>query len=348
MLARSPSIQNEEVHSVLAEASSRLKVLREQDAATRALFVFDDDLAVVEIRHHAGVLKSAGFFGKFSGEFRVIKKTWTARFKGTELPAYDRLADMLVELAKHIEARQSLEKDTRLRAICAHRFFGLDTNIDCLLAANRLAAQIRAAFAGQAELERSIRRLLLEGEIDTLDDIRMLVTDPRLVRLRETVARINNQDASLDKWANALENHAVQAENIYNALIGFRLQATVTPNQAANLPAILNTLQELETELVESAVVQLFAESWKGPATDITHIRATLESADALRSAGLAEPLRDLLASGADPVSVAVERIRNAAAKLAQATAEAQQAVCTVVESVHLDSYQRSRTCADF
>jgi hypothetical protein len=154
--------------------------LREQDAATRALFVFDDDLAVVEIRRHAGVLKSAGFFGKISGEFRVIKKTWTARFKGTQLPAYDRLADMLVELANHVEARKSLEKDARLRAICAHRFFGLDTNIDCLLAANRLAAHIRSAFTGQAEPERSIRRLLLEGEIDTLDDIRMLATDARL------------------------------------------------------------------------------------------------------------------------------------------------------------------------
>ena len=139
------------------------------------------------------------------------------------------------QLANHVEARKSLEKDARLRAICAHRFFGLDTNIDCLLAANRLAAQIRSAFTGQAEPERSIRRLLLEGEIDTLDDIRMLATDARLVRLRETVARISNQDASLDKWANALESHAVQAEDIYNALIGFRLQATVTPNQAANL-----------------------------------------------------------------------------------------------------------------
>ena len=310
--------------------------MREQDAATRALFVLDDDLAVVEIRHHAGVLKSAGFFGKFSGEFRVIKKTWTARFKGAELPAYDRLADMLVELASHVEARQSLEKDTRLRAICAHRFFGLDTNIDCLLAANRLAAQIRSAFAGQAEPERSIRRLLLEGEIDTVDDIRMLATDPRLVHLRDTVARINNQDASLDKWASALESHAVQAEGIYNALMGFRLQATVTPNQAANLTAILSTLQELETELAESAGVQLLAESWKGPATDITHIRATLEFADALRSAGLAEPLLDLLASGADPVNVAVERIRSTAAKLAQAIAEAQQAVRAVLESVIL------------
>ena len=336
LLARSPSILTEEVHSVLADASSRLKDLREQDAATRALFVLDDDLAVVEIRHHAGVLKSAGFFGKFSGEFRVIKRTWTARFRGAKLPAYDRLAEMLVELANHVEARQSLEKDTRLRAICAHRFFGLDTNIDCLLAANRLAAQVRSAFAGQAEPERSIRRLLLEGEIDTLDDIRMLATDPRLVRLRETVARINNQDASLDKWASALESHAVQAEGIYNDLMSFRLQATVTPNQAANLTAILSTLQELETELTESAGVQLLANSWKGPATDITHIRATLESADALRSAGLAEPLLDLLASGADPVNVAVERIRTAAVRLAQAIAEAQQALRMVVESVIL------------
>ena len=348
LLARSPSILNEEVHSVLADASSRLKDLREQDSATRALFVLDDDLAVVEIRHHAGVLKSAGFFGKFSGEFRVIKKTWTARFRGAELPAYDRLADMLVELANHVEARRSLEKDTRLRAICAHRFFGLDTNIDCLLAANRFGAQIRSAFAGQAEPERSIRRLLLEGEIDALDDVKMLATDPRLVRLRETVARINNQDASLDKWASALESHAVEAEGIYSALMGFRLQATVTPNQAANLTAILSTRQELETELTESAGVQLLANSWKGPATDITHIRATLEFADALRSAGLAEPLLDLLASGADPVNVAVERIRTAAVRLAQAIAEAQQALRMVVESVDPNSDRGRRTCADF
>ncbi len=171
LLARSAAVLDEQVHSVLAEAKNRLKELRERDAATRALFVMDDDLTVVEIRRHAVVLRTAGFFGKFSGEFRIIRKTWTARFKGAELPADDRLVGMLVELANHVEARQSLEKDARLKAICGSRFFGLDTNIDCLLAANRLGAQIRSAFPGQAEPERSIRQLLLEGQADTLDDI---------------------------------------------------------------------------------------------------------------------------------------------------------------------------------
>jgi hypothetical protein len=124
------------------------------------------------VRRHAIALRTAGFFGQFSGEFRTIRKTWAARFKGVEPPSDDSLTGMLVELANHVEARQSLEKDARLRAICGSGFFGLNTDIDCLLAANRLGLQIRPAFPGQAEPERSIRELLLEGQVHRVDAIK--------------------------------------------------------------------------------------------------------------------------------------------------------------------------------
>ncbi len=61
----------------------------------------------------------------------------------------------------------------------------------------------------------------------------MLATDMRVARLREAVTRINDEDASLDKWVHALESNAIQAETVHAALIASGFHPTVTPNQAA-------------------------------------------------------------------------------------------------------------------
>ena len=120
----------------------------------------DASISLIEIRRHAGVLRTTGFFGRLGGEFKSAKKLATAMLKGGEAVAETRLAEMLIELAEHLEERQAFEGDQSLRAVCAHRFAGIDTDLEALLAANRFAADVRSAFAGISEPERTIRRFL--------------------------------------------------------------------------------------------------------------------------------------------------------------------------------------------
>ena len=62
LLARSPSVVDEAARPVLDKAHVRLQALRERHAALRECFVVDASISLIEIRRHAGVLRTTGFF----------------------------------------------------------------------------------------------------------------------------------------------------------------------------------------------------------------------------------------------------------------------------------------------
>lgn len=335
LLSRIPSILDEAAHPILDKAKAKLAALREQDTVQRERFVIDASLSIVEIRKNAGTLKSTGLFGKRGGEFKAARKTCFAILKGDAAGGERRLAEMLIELADHLEAKQSFENDITLRTICAHRFYGLDTDIDALIAANQLATRVRAAFAGMSEPERSLRRFLIEADIEVLDAVKALADDPRLVDLRKAIATIDDQDASLDDLGARLEGIAVQAEAVHAALIGFGLRKDKTPNQAAALAGIHRRLRELDAALADGSSAALIgADIWKGALTDTGPIRAGIEVAEAIRAAGPQAALLDLFRRGPEPAGVAIVKAREAGIALQSATTAAVFALRAVLDRV--------------
>jgi very-short-patch-repair endonuclease len=348
LLARIPTALEEEAHQVLVAARDQLVGLRAQDALIRKQFVIDANLTAVEIRRHARILRSTGFFGKLSGDFKLARQTCAALLRSAKVPEAGVFADLLAGLADQLEACQSFERDARLRSVCAHRFFGLDTDVDALLAANRFAAQVRSAFSGFGEPERSIRRLLLEADVDTLDGAKSLMSDPLLSQLRKIVASMTDQDARLDEMACAIEKAAAQADGVCRSLAGLGFRMEVTPNQIAQTPAATHAMQKLEAALADGPGAQILDAAWKGPATDIRAIQATLESANALRSGDLAGPFLAFLVASAEPAAVLIERARNAATELGQAAADTHQAVQAFAKRVMIENTEEGEAARCF
>ncbi|MBF0182186.1 MAG: DUF4011 domain-containing protein [Magnetococcales bacterium] len=220
ILWRLPSVVEETACGVLERAQTRIARLRTKDAELRECLVFDASVAVVDLRHHAGVLKTTGIFGKWFGrEFRTAKKTALVIIKSSETYTTVKMAGMLIELAEHLAALQAFENDQPLRAVCQHRFMGLDTDIEALLAANRFSAEVRTTFAGLDDVESSVRSFLLHAEIESLDGLMALASDKRLNDLQVAINEATDQDMDLAERCMGLERFAREADALRETLL---------------------------------------------------------------------------------------------------------------------------------
>lgn len=316
LLARMPSVVDELAKSTLEKAASRLADLRQRDEALRERFVIDATLSVIDIRRHAGVLKSTGMLGKFGSEFKAAKRTFMAMFKGNEAFAERKMAEMLIELADHLEARQGFESDQSLRAVCAHRFMGIETDLDALAAANAFAAKARAAFPGMNDLERTIRQFLLEADVETIGGLVALASDDRFADLRQAVREASDADVDLIDRAGALERTANEAEAIRDTLLGLGFRPDSTPTQAGELADILARLDALDAALAADNGAELLGTDWRGPDTDPEPIRAALRFVQALRAAAPEEAVVLAIAHQPDAID-AIRTVRSLGADVA-------------------------------
>ncbi|GAN81990.1 hypothetical protein Aam_135_010 [Acidocella aminolytica 101 = DSM 11237] len=282
LLGRIPSVVEETSHVALERAHGRLSHLRAKDAELRERFVFDASLSVIDLRRHAGVLKTTGTLGKFGGEFKTAKKTALAMLKGSEKYTEARLAELLIEIAEHLEARQAFDGDQALRAICQHRFVGLETDIGSLLAANRFATDVRSVFAGLGDAETAIRRFLLHSDVESLDGLKAMAADDHFGELRQLASDATHLDVDLAERCSALERLGLEADVLCNAFSAGGVRADATPTQAEGVMSILARIEEIDTRLVTSKGPALLGTAWHGGETDSAALEAALRSANAL------------------------------------------------------------------
>ncbi|MDR3505122.1 MAG: DUF4011 domain-containing protein [Acidocella sp.] len=284
LLGRIPSVVEETSHVVLERAHGRLSHLRAKDTELRERFVFDASVSVIDLRRHAGVLKTTGTLGKFGGEFKTAKKTALAILKGSEKFAEGRIAELLIEMAEHLEARQAFDGDQALRAICQHRFVGLETDIESLLAANRFSTDVRSTFAGLGDAETAIRRFLLHGDVESLDGLKAIAADDRFAELRQLVSDATHLDADLAERCSALERLGLEADALCDTLSAGGLRADATPAQADGVTSILARIEEVDTRLVVSQGPAVLGKAWRGGEIDPAALEAALRCASALRA----------------------------------------------------------------
>ena len=161
-----------------------------------------------------------------------------------------------------------------LRAVCAHRFAGIDTDLETLLAANRFAADVRSAFAGISEPERTIRRFLLEADIETLDGLMALASDGRFAELRQAVSAAPDLDADLIEHSALLKRTANEVDAIRLGFVAAGFRTDITPAQAGELSRIVAHLAEIDAELTSGRGAEFLGPAWAGPATDSASICA--------------------------------------------------------------------------
>lgn len=336
LLGRLPSVVEESACAVLERAQFRIAELRTKDSELRNRFVFDASISVLELRRYAGVLKTTRLFGRLSGEFKVAKKTTVAMLKGSETFAEATMADMLIELADHLEARQAFEDDRSLRAVCQHRFVGLDTDVDALIAANRFSAEVRSLFAGLGDAEIAVRRFLLQGEIESLDALKSLAADDRFTDLTAAIDGASDPDMDLRERCVALERLGQEAKALCEALLAAGLRADTTPAHAEELARLVAQIEQLDAKLAASQGPAVLGDAWEGVDTDPAPIRAALRFTTALSAH--CEDVSVIAAIAAQPkVSETVHRLRALGSALETGASNALDHLSALLERVAED-----------
>ncbi|MBF0181520.1 MAG: DUF3320 domain-containing protein [Magnetococcales bacterium] len=342
LLGRLPSVVEETACGVLERAQVRIAELRTHDAELRERLVFDASITVVDLRHHAGVLKTTGMFGKLGGEYKAAKKMALAMLRNPETFVVAEVSGMLIELAEHLEALLAFENDQSLRSVCQHRFMGLTTDIDALLAANSFSSEVRRAFAGLDDAEAAARHFLLHGDIENLDGLASLAADVRFNDLRKAIDEATDPDMDLSERCMDLERYAHDIATLRESLMAGGLHADATPAQAEEVAPIFERIRKLEAGLATQSPI-LLADAWCGHDTDPEPLRMALKSANALRVHSPDCGLCKVIAAQSD-VPKAVQLLRNQGDKIRVRAKDAKDQLVALLERVADDRQIENET----
>jgi hypothetical protein len=118
------------------------------------------------------------------------------------LPSAHLLADDFDQLASALAEIQAIEQDVNLRELCGKRFRGIQTPFDDLCAVQRWMIEAKRLTPVADDIDRQIRKVLLEGHLETLNAIMALATAP-VHQFLEQLLNYKSHPRSAHKFGNA-------------------------------------------------------------------------------------------------------------------------------------------------
>ena len=294
LLLRSPALVDELNRELLTEAGRTAAKLRSQGERLAAEF----DLSAVEspaaLRAHARALKEAGSFAFLSGSVRSAKRAYRLLARSiTKVPPQTMMTDF-ERLADHLEATKQFADDPRLCSICGASFNGIHTDFAALEAVSAFAIRVRQEFPSTNQTRIAVRRVCLEADIDTIDVIIALTSEPAFedyVQMR--TALLNSQDTDFIILVDQLESKLVILKELHSEAHALGIADHVQPFE---LPQVLDTAEQLRqarTALEANQDARIILGShFTGLDTDLEPICRLLDFVRTVEEARLPEGIR--------------------------------------------------------
>jgi hypothetical protein len=147
-------------------------------------------------------------FGWFADdEFKRAQRAWHGARLSRSDATVEEMAQEFERLAEHLEAVQGLCSNDRLRTICGDAFDGLATDFDGLLAVNLFGCEVARRFSRNTLPHREVRRLLLEGDLGTLDAVLAEADEHTLTGLRSFLTALADTDLNFDEETELQDVH---------------------------------------------------------------------------------------------------------------------------------------------
>jgi len=294
-LRRQPLL-DESIKPILEEARTAAQRLREREERICELVRLEREPAPELLEEHASVLRRAGIFSFFSGEYRRARR-FCRDISRREVGAPTAMAGFLEKVAAHLRERGKFEADSRLAAICGHHFKGPGTDFDRLLEVCAFAETVRVRYAGAAAAAQRVRATLLEGDLGTLDEIRGFAEEDILRRLEEVCGTIGEAQEPLSRIAapvdgrlEALRLLADSAQDDGLPEDGFRFD---------EVPVFLEQCERLDADRAaldgDADMRVLLGDAFGGARSDVSGISETADYAECVMTADIPDDLKDLL-----------------------------------------------------
>lgn len=318
----------------LEEAARKVKVLRVilVDLLQRLTVRPDNDPDA--FRRHAASLRSAGLFGLLRADVRAAKRAYRSMQRTNAKVHKSKMPDDFDQLASAILDTRAIDQDIKLREICGERFRGIQTPFGDLLVVHGWMSETRRLTQASDEIDRQIRKVLLEGSVDTLNNITTLAEDPAhqfLEQLINNNSRRTIEDLieSCDGRAEIVERAGPQAHQVglFDSTSFARLREA-----EKGAKVMYDAGERIKSNQRAREVI---GEGHQDAATDQRLLRNAIDAAQAIENAGLPEYLQRYLFSATHDERI--QKLHLLKAKLDATLANARRAWLAFKERANVD-----------
>jgi hypothetical protein len=293
---RHPGLFSEQASATLRQAQERAHALAEKIAQLSERFTVTLNGQAEQWRYHAQVLRSARFpLTLLRRDVKAAKARWRdMRRKPLKGKRYQMAADFDA-LAECVEIAANFASDAGLREVCGPHFRGRETEFNNLLKVNSYALAVKCAFSGNDAINERVRGRLLEGSIDTLNDLVSLACDPKSTRTEAAIANISDSE-DLVAHHRALTMRAQQIAELGRRALALNLKPELSVRTIPEVARVVMARLQVEAKIeANSTASALLGPSWHGAKSDESRIVNVLRAASEIESAMLPESLRTYL-----------------------------------------------------
>jgi hypothetical protein len=236
------------------------------------------ELGPVELRRHATILRSTGFFGRlFGSEYRNAVRAYRELSTGRSAER-EVMAQRLQDAAEHLDNVKAWAATPGLAAACGDHFSGLGTDFGLLQRISDWGFRVRATLPANDPTSRWARELLFSADEEPLASLRYLWEEhgqALLAALSDEVSLaevVRRRGEALDDATAAL------------AEIGaLEVRRGATLGDVVEAARRLVVLSEIEARLATSSATAHLGALWRGPSTAPAPLRAACAATRTLR-----------------------------------------------------------------
>ena len=320
----------------LEEADRKAKAIRAilADALQRLTLRPDDDPNA--FRRHAASLRSAGLFGVLRADVRGAKRAYRSMLRTRAKIRTSRMADDFDQLASALSETRAIDKNVNLREFCGERFRGIQTPFDDFLVVHSWMIETKRLTPVSDEIDRQIRKVLLEGSVETLNTILRLARDPAqplLDLLINALTDSGKTSEDLIGWCDRRAEIAEIAGPLARQIGLFDRTLFACLHEAEKGAKVMRDAAERITS--NQRAREVLGEGFQDTATDQRHLRTAIDAAHAIENAGLPEYLQKHLFSA--NYDARIKRLHSLKAKLDAALTSTRQTWITFKERAKVD-----------
>jgi very-short-patch-repair endonuclease len=316
---RSHKLGNEAAGTPLKEAGRKATAVKVilADALQRFTLQAGDDPNA--FRRHAASLRSAGRFGLLRADVRAAKRTYRTMQRTHVRVRASRMADDFDQLASTLLEGLAIQIDTNLSELCGASFRGFLTPFDDLFVMHDWMIKTKQLTAGNDRIDRQIRKVLLEGTVETLNTISALAGDPAQSLLERVVDAAASSGGTIMDRIEWLDRRAKIAEMAGPLARQVGLFDSTSFACLVEATKAVEVMRDAATRIESNQRArEVLGDRHLDAATDQRLLKNALDAAHAIENAGLPEYLQRYLFSANHDARI--ERLHSLKVKLAAAT----------------------------
>ncbi|RDD63005.1 DUF4011 domain-containing protein [Ferruginivarius sediminum] len=293
-----------------------------------------------KLRAHAAALTQERFLMNLRPSVRRAKRRYKAlvREKGAHKKVErGRMAADMETVATLVADLHGFRQDATLCRILGGHFAGVDTDFDGLDDATAFVCAAIEAFPGHTPEQYATRHLLIEGNLDTLQEIAKLAGDEDIHRLSAALEGLTSYpNVRLDGFIGKLDTRADDIEALERQITALAIRAHVHPRDLPRTAERVRACEDVRARIDDNATArEALGPAFQGVHTDTAMLGAAIAAARTVKTSGLPDILVEHLFAVDYPDRLA--RFREAAGVIRNNCGEVDSAIADVEAMQCLD-----------